>query len=399
MADPLPSVLAWDPACSPDADLLVALEKSRHCSATDPRDKVFGILSLTHASWRTLVPIDYSVSWQILYTQVAKRMLEDMRCAEVLKNAAIDQGKDRSLPTWVPRWNVTLRFEPLQPQFTDQQMHMLANWDFSWKDKQHSPLPEDFLPIEHTELEPWSSSHKDRRVDSAILYDRFGTQLSRIAMEPSRPKLIQRPQSRDRSSSTVVFEVLRVRAHRLDEICETDPFKFHQGRSNALYGNAYGCCNCTRPSSRSCDQCNQSIELPIACISCQDDAVEEFVVRASTDERERLGQYYSSSIEESPPREIIEEVLRKFMKPVKGERAAFQTFHSAGRAIPICEIGDTIWAIDGLRNPCILRKEDEHYLLVTECYIYGALRQYHPCMQCGSRAGLWPIKTEIIEIW
>jgi hypothetical protein len=42
----LPSALQWHPASEPEQGLLQALVKSRNCSTTDPRDKVYAILGL-----------------------------------------------------------------------------------------------------------------------------------------------------------------------------------------------------------------------------------------------------------------------------------------------------------------------------------------------------------------
>lgn len=47
-----------------------------------------------------------------------------------------------------------------------------------------------------------------------------------------------------------------------------------------------------------------------------------------------------------------------------------------------------------------LRKIDEHYVVVGECFVYGALNARYPCPRCG--LGIQcaePVETETIEIW
>jgi hypothetical protein len=90
----------------------------------------------------------------------------------------------------------------------------------------------------------------------------------------------------------------------------------------------------------------------------------------------------------------------------KASNAAFKTQQSFGFQCRIvkydyripCQPGDMIWAVPGVDVPLILRREDEHYVFIGECYLHRALLD-HICHNCGGSAGPWKMRTELIEIW
>jgi hypothetical protein len=60
-------------------------------------------------------------------------------------------------------------------------------------------------------------------------------------------------------------------------------------------------------------------------------------------------------------------------------------------------VGDTIWILAGLAVPMILRKYEDHYFLVGECYLNrAALPQL--CALCGAETGPWPMVSDVISI-
>lgn len=60
--------------------------------------------------------------------------------------------------------------------------------------------------------------------------------------------------------------------------------------------------------------------------------------------------------------------------------------------------GDTIWALAGLAVPVILRKEQDHYILVGHCCLFRAALPFL-CSYCGAEVRPWPMATKIIDIW
>jgi hypothetical protein len=98
----LPSALQWHPASEPEQDLLQVLVKSRNCSASDPRDKVYAVLSLVEqASVKSFV-VDYSTNLEQVYMSVAKHLVLQDGSLNILKHTDFDYPLDllnRSLPS------------------------------------------------------------------------------------------------------------------------------------------------------------------------------------------------------------------------------------------------------------------------------------------------------------
>lgn len=91
------------------ATLLDILHLGRTCNASDPRDKVFGLMALVSAEYR--LSANYSMSTADLYTQIATEFYksQDIGMLAVLGNLCYRSDEARAqtqgLPTWVPDWN------------------------------------------------------------------------------------------------------------------------------------------------------------------------------------------------------------------------------------------------------------------------------------------------------
>ncbi|KAK4224453.1 heterokaryon incompatibility protein-domain-containing protein [Podospora fimiseda] len=88
------------------------LEKTRFCLATDPRDKVYAILSLVEAEHEKrrepnphkVIP-DYSLSTANVYSQVASIILPTIGL-QGLVDLLVPDSAIPNLPSWVPDWSV-----------------------------------------------------------------------------------------------------------------------------------------------------------------------------------------------------------------------------------------------------------------------------------------------------
>ncbi|KAK4060669.1 hypothetical protein Trihar35433_10077 [Trichoderma harzianum] len=88
----------------PERTMLKALIETRYCAATDPRDKVYGLLPLLHAFDQELnLTPQYEDSVAKVYTDCAAALMTQQRFELVL--CAVQGGSDRNdLPSWVPDW-------------------------------------------------------------------------------------------------------------------------------------------------------------------------------------------------------------------------------------------------------------------------------------------------------
>ncbi|KAF5618633.1 heterokaryon incompatibility 6 OR allele [Fusarium sp. NRRL 52700] len=85
--------------------MLSALLDSRHCEATDPRDKIYSLLPILQSHNRSLDLIPrYQDTPGRIYIDCALSMLP--RCGWSLLYAVQGNSKIEHLPSWVPDWNV-----------------------------------------------------------------------------------------------------------------------------------------------------------------------------------------------------------------------------------------------------------------------------------------------------
>lgn len=103
------SYLDWDQPREPFLDVL---ESSRHLKCSDPRDKIYGFLSLggPHTKHFTIIASpDYKKSPEDVYCEVAERLLLDDRSLRPIViasgiNSCPTNVSKLALPSWVPDW-------------------------------------------------------------------------------------------------------------------------------------------------------------------------------------------------------------------------------------------------------------------------------------------------------
>jgi hypothetical protein len=96
---------SWNSHCvmGVPLDLLNLLAASRHALATDPRDKVYGILSMAPDGKRLIARPNYRLSKKQLFSQLVAGWIMLNRQLDIVCHAgAADAGQD--LPSWVPDW-------------------------------------------------------------------------------------------------------------------------------------------------------------------------------------------------------------------------------------------------------------------------------------------------------
>ncbi|KAL1883316.1 hypothetical protein Daus18300_000374 [Diaporthe australafricana] len=127
------------------ADLLEVLAATRHCGASDPRDKLYALLPLfdraeeTSAGARSssvssLRP-DYRLATAVVFTDLAARLLE-VHGLELLR-WVVSPARVAGLPSWVPDWSVNARSRQLEshratPFRAGFRHDILLDWE-QWK--------------------------------------------------------------------------------------------------------------------------------------------------------------------------------------------------------------------------------------------------------------------------
>lgn len=88
---------------SPSIDHVFNL--ARRSQATDPRDKVYGMLGLANEKIASFIKPDYSKSVEQVYTEFAVGLIRScQKLDEVLSWCVFDEGA--TLPSWVPDWRI-----------------------------------------------------------------------------------------------------------------------------------------------------------------------------------------------------------------------------------------------------------------------------------------------------
>ncbi|KAF2867959.1 heterokaryon incompatibility protein-domain-containing protein, partial [Massariosphaeria phaeospora] len=115
----LPAVLNWQPGSRPDGDLFSHLQKSRNSSSTDPRDKVFALLSLAGPESRKWILPDYSQTVGEVFTQVATQIVLHHKTLDILLHTTPDAQRTDvcTVSSWAPRWEPHISIHPSVPQF------------------------------------------------------------------------------------------------------------------------------------------------------------------------------------------------------------------------------------------------------------------------------------------
>jgi hypothetical protein len=346
-----PSVLRWTPASRPEEenDLLAVLSKGRNCSATDPKDKVYALLGLTHLRFSNDLPIDYSLSHIEVFTRIAIYLIERGQLDVLKHTTAQSQSLEQALaPSWVPLWHVKDVREVLPSQFSEDDMNTFSSsWymasDISTQHTSHSTTTE-YLDKMAKEVD-----HEGSRGFHHAICQRF--------LLPHELKL-------GLPSYTTHLPYLKIRAHVLNKIFKKlPPTSKHmqtilpRGQLSAFKGTNF-------------------------CSSCSESNVAA------------LGLKH----EESQVDRNARAAFRKAVSHCGVGKTVFTTEHSIGFTRAAFKVGDTICVLDGVDVPIILRQAQNHFILVGECYLHRAGLPF-PCAQCGADTTPWPMETRVIDIW
>lgn len=88
-------------------NLFELLRDTRDSLCSDPRDKVFGVIGLVEDDEARLLPVDYALSFQQLYTGLAAYWIDKSHDIRFLSIVNTQRNAFLGLPSWVPDWSCT----------------------------------------------------------------------------------------------------------------------------------------------------------------------------------------------------------------------------------------------------------------------------------------------------
>jgi len=106
--------------------LLGLMKLTWTCQATDPRDKLFGILGLDQ--WAPPIRPDYSISLQHAFIGMFAHCLINLKDTRVLIMASGIHGGD-DYPSWIPAWKSIAGL----PEPTNLKSDIYKRWSLDWK--------------------------------------------------------------------------------------------------------------------------------------------------------------------------------------------------------------------------------------------------------------------------
>ena len=363
-----PGVLHWLPATQlNEYDCLDLLHRARRCMATDPRDKVFALYGFLPLSFREALPINYATSIEEVYCNIATHLISTTKRLDVLKHVPPHQPLDLdNMPSWVPAWDIRQSIDMQLPGFTGAQMKRFAAFGSSPLSMSRSSNAE----VQPTAIHTTHDDHQMQlgsRYDSIVWYRKQETNDHRSTLAKVHGMRLS------------AIPCLRVRGYLLDKVI-----------TPILLGS-YSEPKIT-PFLR-----------PRVCRSCGNDAGWTSSNEISSDKLWDFQWRQLTSLADviaSLPGGQEDWKTQQSMKFVsfKPTPSFGLSQRRVGRSV---KPGDTIWAIEGLDVPVVLRRRiqdgEAHYNFIGKCYFHGAGPK-HECPTCGTSTEPWLMEYATIDI-
>jgi hypothetical protein len=377
----LPGVLLrWNEGQKPLADIVACLRTGIDCDCTDPRDKVFAVLSFMDPQARSLILVDYSLDVLPVYASAVVAVIASHRNLDILSHAGYVNHP--FLFDWrtSPALTMDQFKEFLVEKDSRKQLHSNTQLGISSEPADVSCVSQ----FGGDEIGPWRANVEVSTVDemvtipNLVVENAFGPTV--FCARPHHP------------ASMNILPRFHVRAHYVDNICET-------------WSSSLGVLNAGRfaksmyKSPAYLSLAKYAWLLPFFQISRTPVLMDTLF---------SLGKPLGALCQDDLPDINLADMVEFVEKAMEqgSNKEIFTTTNSVGFARHGFESSDEIWAVDGARTPFVLRKTGPRiYRIVSDCYLWAALEldYWNP----GTRKGRWienrpahdDKQTHIIEIY
>jgi len=113
---PVPSVLRWVPGQKSEYELTTCLAAGTECQATDPKDKVFALLSIMEPAARSLIPVDYSMHLRLVHAYTMIAIMSTQNSLDLLRYIHVQRPDEARFD--LPLGYVSETLFRNKPQFT-----------------------------------------------------------------------------------------------------------------------------------------------------------------------------------------------------------------------------------------------------------------------------------------
>jgi len=348
----LPSSLSWRLNQQGKADIICCLHAGAGCKMTDPRDRIFAVLSLMESRFRSLIPVDYSMSNGSVHARAITTIMSTRQTLDILSYAGVGN--------------------PITADWQTGACLDGYRLDCYLKSKQEPPI----LPI-------WALSPQFEG-------DTEGLWRSSVEIKTASSGDYQKASSHDNISCLVELPQpahpdflprLRVQAHYLDRICQPD-----------IEGNIGG-----QTCSRDLDMDHMWRDThwlehsyytwmkPLFGDDCSNTPWDPHIPHSTCHQEERPKAATPPGGEALQAK--LEDLIIFLKKARRYQRCDFFSSHfSIGISRGGIQKGDEIFAVDGVRIPLVLRRvSSQRYRIVSGCLLWAALQL--DCWNPGTKQG------------
>ncbi len=358
----VPGVLRWNPGHKVEADIVTCLRIGIECKSSDARDKVYALLGLMEPYARSLIPVDYSLAVESVYSNAVIAVVAVQQTLDVLLYATI-LWDFAYFDDWTGAVNMDIE------KFRQFLFHtsIKGQCEPDPKPGMHTTKFRDPQFERRHSIGPWKSTVKVDIVTTLSNSDNYDGDGGDDSQQQNATCILQRP----RPGRLDILPRMHVRAHYIDSVEKTflDARKF----AKAVLKDA---------RLLTAQEFNYSAILPFFKSELDLSPVEVDPEIPPNLPLEHAQSYL--------PHVNVAELLAFIEDAATRENSGiFLGTYCVGLANhETFEQGNAIFAVDGVSTPLLLREtSDHHFRVLGPCHVHAVLEldYWNP----GTRKGRW----------